>query len=389
MKFWSYTLLIAVALLVAACASVDTPAPTLLKPTRFAAPEPIQPVTATPIPLGSHAIYVVDPRNGYLVSQVLVVDPDARREVRRLQTRDTPEIGFAPDGKRLYVADSYSTRVTRGERRDVVSVYNAAMSQLLHDDVDIPKRLLYKGFPNAHSYTFLSRDGTRLFVGKYGDPDIHALRLAVLDANTFQQLTEFPRPDCDLLPLRDGRLLCVVGQAQPRLLDPLTGAITDIPASLPAISKSAILSPSGERLYLLTSGLHVPAQVTVIDFVPSPPRVLADEIALDAPPNCEIGFQVALSPDESRLYIGFLLTTTGSGLASEIWAFDTKTWTRTGTFKLSDPAWHIAVSNDGKQLYSVSPFKKSLTIFDAHTFQEIGTIRDLGDTPALIVVPPR
>ncbi len=389
MKFWSYTLLIAVALLVAACASVDTPAPTPLTPTRFAAPEPIQPVTATPIPLGSHAIYIVDPRNGYLVSQILIVDPDARREVGRLQTRDTPEIGFAPDGKRLYVADSYSTRVTRGERHDVISVYNAAMSQLLHDDVDIPKRLLYKGFPNAHPYTFLSRDGTRLFVGKYGDPDVHELRLAILDAETFKTLAEHKYPECrDLLPLPDGHLLCdAITEGAVRFIDPMNIATTGAVSVPTMFNSGTVLTSAGDRLYIVSDK----SDVTVVDLAKPSPQMIVNRAPLSMPPGSQIGFrQIALSADGTRLYVGFVHgENRDRALVDEIWAFDTKTWTRTGTFKLSDPAWHIAVSNDGKQLYSVSPFKKSLTIFDAHIFQEIGTIRDLGDTPALIVVPPR
>ncbi|MBI3912904.1 MAG: hypothetical protein HY327_01715 [Chloroflexi bacterium] len=392
-RFSSRSLLITLTLLVAACVPITTPP---ITPTQIFIGESIRPTTATPISLGSHSIYILDPRSGDLVSQILIVDMDARREVRRLQTRYTPEITFTPDGKRLYVADSYSSRVIRGDYHDVVSVYDAVTLQLTHDDVDIRKRLLYKALPAGQPYTFLSHDGTRLFVGKYGESDPHALRLAVLDANTFHRLTEFERPNCDLMPLRDGRLLCV-RQVQPRLIDPLTGISTDISGSLPTILRSAILSASGERVYLVapvvTSGGHAVARMTVVDAVHSPPTVIANQIPLDAPLDSDVGFNhVALSPDESRLYVGFLPRTgelAGRGLANEIWVFDLKSWTHVGTIKPNDPVWHIAISNDGKQLYAVNPFARSLMSFDTRTFEPIAVIHDLGDSPARIVVPPK
>lgn len=389
MKFWSCASLIALALFVAACASVEPSAPMSLTPTRFATPEPMRPVTATPLPLGRHAIYIVDPRNGGQTSQVLVVDPDAQRVVHGLATRYTPEIALTPDGKRLYVADSYSTRVIRGEYHDVVSVYDAATLQLLHDDVDIPGRLLYKLFPNAHAYTFLSRDGTRLFVGKYGDPDIHALRLAVLDAATFKTLAEYRYPNCrDLSPLPDGHLLCdAITEGAVRLIDPLSGALIGAMSVPIMLNAGTVLSPAGDRLYIVSDN----ADVTVVDLAKSSPQMVVNRAPLSGPRGSQIGFRhIALSAEGARLYVGFANgENRDRGLVDEIWTFDTHNWARVGVFKPSDPAFHFAVSAGGSQLYTVNPFKKSLAIFDTRTFQEIGTMLDLGETPALIVVPPR
>ena len=84
----------------------------------------------------------------------------------------------------MYVADTYWTQVVRGEARDVLSVYDTLTGQLLTDDLAIPGRLKYKVFPMGEPFLFLSEDGSRLFLMKYGDPDIHELRLAILDPNT-------------------------------------------------------------------------------------------------------------------------------------------------------------------------------------------------------------
>ncbi len=93
--------LIGLALHAASCA----PALTATLPT--VTPEPILPPTASPEPLSQHAIYVVDSRNGDLVSQILMVAPDVRHVERTFQLRYEPAIAISPDGNRLYVADSY------------------------------------------------------------------------------------------------------------------------------------------------------------------------------------------------------------------------------------------------------------------------------------------
>lgn len=387
-RYWLCTSLIFIALLVASCASM-TPVPAGGSTPTVSPPEPVRPPTASPIPLGNHAIYVVDTRNGDLVSRILVIDADAQRIVSTMGARYTPEIVFSPDGRRLYLADSYASRVIRGDWHDVVSVYDARSGELLHDEVEIYKRLLYKGFPNAHPYMFLSRDGSRLFVGKYGDPDIHLLRVAVLDSATFQPLAEWVQPNCwTLLPLLDGQLLCAGGM-QPSIIDSMSGKSSPIPGALPAQAAVA-LSSSRDRLYVVANAAGVETSVTVVDLAATPPRVLNERVALQALQGFQIGYgQIVVSPDESRLYIGVITGKhSDSGSPDEIWAYETGTWTRAGILEPSDPVFQFAISADGTQLYTVNPFKKTLSIFDAASFREIAVMHDLGETPAQVVVPP-
>jgi YVTN family beta-propeller protein len=130
--------------------------------------------------------------------------------------------------------------------------------------------------------------------------------------------------------------------------------------------------------------------LTVVD-LESPSGVAVANLSLSGPPDSDIGFNhVAVAPDESRLYIGFVPRSGrlfGRGLADTIWAFDTKSGARLGAFALTHPAWHFALSADGKQLYTVNPFDKSLTVLDTINYREIATMRDAGDTPAQVVVP--
>lgn len=141
----------------------------------------------------------------------------------------------------------------------------------------------------------------------------------------------------------------------------------------------------GQRMYLVTRD----AYVTVVDFTASSPRLIADRVALNPPAGSVVGFnQIGVAPDGSRLYLGLMQGEQRyKGLADEIWAFDTQTWVRVGAVEPTGLAFHLAVSADGQQLYTVNPFEKTLAIFDTATFRELEVLHKLGETPALIVVP--
>jgi hypothetical protein len=161
------------------------------------------PVTATPVaalPLAERPIYLVDSSfsNRPLLSNIFMIDPDQARVVWSITTRYMPEATLSPDGKRLFVADSYWTEVTRGEQRDVLSVYDAHSGEVLIDDIPIQGRVIYKGMPSARNpYLFFSLDGEQLFLAKDGAPDISRLRLVVFNAHTLAFQDEGDWPACN------------------------------------------------------------------------------------------------------------------------------------------------------------------------------------------------
>ena len=361
--------------------------------TQTSTPGPVQQTpspTATPLPLGAHPVYVVDPQNGGLLSQVLAIDADALRVVGQLQTRYEPVAALSPDGTRLFIADTYYTEVTRGAQIDALSVFDARTLQLLVDDVPIPGRSMPQLGSNS-DWFFLSQDGRRLFISQYGTPGTNEIRLRIVDVSTFQTLGEIGQPSCyndqfQLLP--NGQFSCVIADGID-YIDPLTN-ISRLALGLSPgpIQAGSVLAPTGDRLYLLTPT----GNVTVIDVTSEPPRVVASRITLDLPAEYQTGYGhgLVISPDESRLYIALYPTAgpnLGSGTAEQIWVFSTHTWRRLGVFVPSDPAFDFAVSGDGRQLYMVNPYKRTLSIFDTDNFQEIGVMYDVGTTPAHILVP--
>ena len=96
-----------------------------------------------------------------------------------------------------------------------------------------------------------------------------------------------------------------------------------------------------------------------------------------------------VSPDGKRLYIGF---DTGDDerqvFTDAIAIYDAATWENIATIKLRDSVTHFALSAEGDLLYAVSPFDRSLAIYDTTTYQEVVVLSDLGGAPARVVVPP-
>lgn len=150
---------------------------------------------------------------------------------------------------------------------------------------------------------------------------------------------------------------------------------------------ASAVGPVGDRLYLVSAD----ARVAVMNVKAEPPQFPGEPVPLDAPPDSKVADgQIVPSPDGSRLFVRFLTDAwhaEGLNAADEIWAFDTRTWEKVGAFEPPAPAWNMALSADGRQLYTVNPWERTPSIFDTTTFQDIGVMRDLGETPALILVP--
>ncbi len=303
-------------------------------------PQPEQPVTATPLPdlPPKRPIYIVDSSFSQpqqeILSSIFMVDPDGVRVVWTVTTRYMPEAVLSLDGGRLFVADSFWTQVTRGVQRDVLSVYDAHSGELLVDDISIQGRLLYKGMPSAnHPHLFLSEDGRQLFIGKYGDPDIHQFRLAVFDTDTLQPLYEGIWPSCDR------------------------------PIAVPYDRQAC------ESLSSLDPLQHLPHEEIV------------------TPTHWSVSSEVALSPDGKRIYIGYDTRFPEREVFTDtIVVYDMTSWERLATLSLPAPVTHFALSAAGDQLYVISPFTRGLAIYNTDTFQEPAVMEDLGSFPSLILV---
>jgi methylamine dehydrogenase heavy chain len=122
---------------------------------------------------------------------------------------------FSRDHREIYVAESYFSRGVRGERTDVVTVYDARTLQPLHEIPIPPKRAEY--FP-GNAPNALSDDGR--FVAVFNLTPMTSLSIVDVQARRFT--TEVQTPGCSLVyPAGPRRffLLCANGAALTVTLD--------------------------------------------------------------------------------------------------------------------------------------------------------------------------
>jgi DNA-binding beta-propeller fold protein YncE len=98
---------------------------------------------------------------------------------------------------------------------------------------------------------------------------------------------------------------------------------------------------------------------------------------------------VTLSPDGTKLYIGrgnHIKRSTGE--VDQILVTDTSSGRRLKTILTSRPFWNLALSRDGNTLYAISALTRSLILIDTSSYQEVGTIENIGKGPTRAIVVP-
>ncbi len=123
---------------------------------------------------------------------------------------------FSPDGRRIYNPETYYARGTRGERTDVITVYDAGRLAPLSEVVIPAKRFL--SMPLLANQRLID-DGRLLLVYNFTP----AQTVTVADVRAGRMLAEFDTPGCSLIfPLGERRfaMLCADGG----LLDIALGA---------------------------------------------------------------------------------------------------------------------------------------------------------------------
>ena len=122
---------------------------------------------------------------------------------------------FSPDRKEIYLAESYYSRGVRGDRTDVVTVYDGQTLQALHEIPIPPKRAEY--FP-GNAPNALSDDGR--FLAVFNLTPVTSLSIVDVRARTF--VGEVQTPGCSLVYAAGARrflMLCANGAALTVTLD--------------------------------------------------------------------------------------------------------------------------------------------------------------------------
>lgn len=151
---------------------------------------PVDKVGTMDMPAVKNRIYVADIAINHIADGRLhLVDADKGRYLGLIGTGFAGHSTQSPDGKTLYVSTTYLSRLQRGERTDVVEVYDADTLVFKHEiriDSKRTQALNYRG------YLRTSSDGRLLYV-QNATP---ATSITVVDLEAKKQIGEIDAPGC-------------------------------------------------------------------------------------------------------------------------------------------------------------------------------------------------
>ncbi|GAB4173067.1 MAG: hypothetical protein OHK0026_00080 [Rhodocyclaceae bacterium] len=334
---------------------------------------PVEQVSvAVPAPGTAHRVYVTDVAISHIVDgRVHVVDGDSLKYVGMIASGYAGQTTLSQDGREFYVATTYYSRLSRGERADVVDIYSTAT--LAHvGEIPIPAKhaqaLNYKGILRT------TRDGRFLLV-QNATP---ATSVSVVDLKARKFVGEIPTPGCwTIIPSQtaperfatlcgDGSLLVVTLDGEGRQAKMARSPRFFDPDSDPLFVQSENL---GDRHYFVS--FH--GKVHGADLSQEAPKFDAPWSLVtpaDAKKNWRPGgYQpIAIHANTRRLFV----TMHPNGKegshkdpAKEIWTFDLDSKTRVQRVKAAN-AVSITASQDEKPLlFALDGKNMGLVVFDA------------------------
>lgn len=168
-------------------------------------------------------------------------------------------------------------------------------------------------------------------------------------------------------------------------------AAAETTLGLPPIAKTqkhewiagGVLSPNGNTLAVVTGD----GRILVVD---TSTQRISRTVDLRRPADSMVAFgTVAGAPDGSRLYIGAgPIAERGHNTINQVLMVHTRTWRQLGTITTTEPFWSLAVSHDGRRLYTINREGRTVVIADTATRRETGTINGIGEAPAVAIVAP-
>lgn len=276
---------------------------------------------------------------------------------------------MAKTSKEIYVAETYYSRMVRGERNDVITIYDRDTLSF-KDEIELPdgKRGQMIQLPN--NFQFTNEENWALV---FNFTPASSVRIVDLKNRTI--LNEIDVPGCMLTfptSKRGFSTMCSDGTLSTILLDEKGQVISEnSSASFNDIDDDPLfMFPSqGNQL---THFLSYSGEVQTIDFSEDTPSIKKRWSLKGAGEDSwrPGGWQVMSTDGAGRLYA--LMHADGkegshkSG-GTEVWVFDVEAKKRLMRVKLQAPAWSIAVSSGETPLLVGASLDGAMHVYDAKT----------------------
>jgi methylamine dehydrogenase heavy chain len=335
-----------------------------------AAQLPVETLTAEPaIPADSSPLYIPDIAINHISDGKLhVVNGKTGAYLGVIGTGFTGQSKLSRDGSEVFIATGYYDRGQRGNRTDIVEVWDARTLRFKHEIALTDKRAM------ALNYKYLlSQLGDRWLVVQNATP---ATSVQVIDLVARKNLGEISMPGCwAIYPVQSQSskfgALCGDGTVQLVTLDDNGGAARRTVSEV-------LFDPDGDALFVqgeptgdVYHFVSFTGNVVSID-LGGDKAVKVDTWSLVSPAERKKGWRpggyqpLALHQGNGRLYV----TMHGGGgegshktPAQSIWVFDIATKKRVAKLP-GHMATAIAISSNGDTLYAIDAEKASLVITD-------------------------
>ena len=361
--------------------------------------------TATPSgPLpGPATIYVLDSNPlavPSILASVVSVDRPTGKELAHFTARARPAAGLSPDGRYLYIVDFHQTGVYRGDQIDALAAIDTQTHDVLWEVVLPSSREYYLGYPFTQE-VWSSPDGLWVYVllgaGRFLKVDA-ATGTVAQDINTGWSCNRSWNlwrlgPE-DLVAVCHDRLNALslaTGEQGAALTLPLPSG--NAQSAINVVGGS--LAAEAGRLYLVVSEWDPQSfqwwVIAVDDFSNGGSAALLGPLAVPDGWKLAPGRRTAASADGRFLYVGASPVGSpalGQGVAEQVWIYDTTTWERTGTVIPKHGVFHLVLSSEGNQLYTVNPKMRSFSVLDivgTNTLSEVKVIENLKYEPGWII----
>jgi methylamine dehydrogenase heavy chain len=350
-------------------------------------------VVTLPQPTPAHWIWVNDFVFPHMVSgKAMLVDGDAGRFVGELDTgfgamRVVPSL----DGRVIYSPETYFSRGTRGERTDVISLYDPAHLSFVSEIKIPPKRS--SNLPMMANVQ-LTDDGRFLVVYNFNPGQ----SMTVVDTQTRKFVGEVESPGCALIYPTGNRSffsICGDGALLNTVLDD-TGKVKSSERTRPLfdvehdpVTEKAVRV--GDTWYFVSfSGILYPVKANQGSLTLQPTWSLLSEEEKGArwrPGGLQ---QLAVHAASNRLYSimhqGDLFTHKDPG--REVWVYDLARRARIQKIAMQNDSGSIQVSRDAHPLmFSIFIDSNVLDIYDAMSGKFLRSVTDIGTTPTVLVSP--
>jgi methylamine dehydrogenase heavy chain len=356
-------------------------------------PDPAGTIRSLPRPASPHWVWVNDFAFSHMVNgKALLVDGDTGRFLGELDTGfGSMRVVPAPDGQVIYSPETYFSRGTRGERTDVVTLYDPSHLSPLGEIIIPPKRS--SNMPMM-SNAQLTDDGRFLLIYNFTP----AQSITVVDTRFRKFVGEVETSGCALsfpTGARSFFSLCADGALLHTVLDD-TGHASKSDRTEPLFDVDHDpLTEKGVRVgdtwyFVSFSGMLYSFKLEQgsLKAQPAWPLLSAAEKAQNWRPG---GLQqLAVHAGLNRLYAimhqGPLETHKDPG--REVWVYDLARQARIQKIAMKNNSGSIQVTRDSHPLlFSIFIDSTVLDIYDATTGNLLRSVSDIGTTPTVLVTP--